>query len=578
MKRLTKTIFLLLAILSVSTAVAADRYSYNNPVIKRDFPDPTIIRHSDGYYYAYCTGNLVPIYRSKNLVTWTSVGTAFTTSTRPQFVEGAGIWAPDINKIGDKYVLYYSMSTWGGEWTCGIGVAVSDTPYSTFKDATKLFISSEIDVQNSIDPFYIEDEDGKKYLFWGSFHGIYGIELSDDGLSVKEGAEKFQIAGTLIEGTYIHKHGDYYYLIGSAGSCCDGANSTYHLVVARSKSLKGPYTSKSGGKAMSNSFDTILSKDASFVYGPGHCSEIVSDDAGNDWICYHGYQASDVDKGRQMYLDQILWDSEGWPYITGNTPTQMWDRPRIDGSSAEYTYSAVEYIDFTGESVNYQYFFDTGYVPDKATKLEFDCYSYKENASEEPFVDSKWRAICSGRNTNGDGISVYVNPAVDKFGYFVGGYVNDGIAPHEFEKVYNISARLSDFVVDGNTYYTNRTNFVKTTNRLVLFSGQQDFPYFGRIYCFKVYTAASKLLHNYVPCLRNEDEMPMFYDTVDNVYIRPHNDVGFGVGPIVDAIKEVNLEAPANTNDDLYDLQGRRVGDVTARGIYIRGGKKVVLR
>ena len=172
---------------------------------------------------------------------------------------------------------------------------------------------------------------------------------------------------------------------------------------------------------MSNSFDTILSKDASFVYGPGHCAEIVADDAGNDWICYHGYQASDVDKGRQMYLDQILWDSEGWPYITGNTPTQMWDRPRIDGSSAEYTYSAVEYIDFTGESVNYQYFFDTGYVPDKATKLEFDCYSYKENASEEPFVDSKWRAICSGRNTNGDGISVYVTPAVDKFGYFVGG-------------------------------------------------------------------------------------------------------------------------------------------------------------
>ena len=205
MNRLT-SILLLLALLQAPAALAK-RQIYNNPVIKRDFPDPTVIRHTDGYYYAYSTGNLVPVYRSPNLVAWTSVGNAFTSATRPQFVEGAGIWAPDINKIGDKYVMYYSMSTWGGEWACGIGVAVADSPYTTFKDAKKLFISSEIGVQNSIDPFYMEDEDGTKYLFWGSFRGIYGIELTDDGLSLKPGAEKFQIAGTLTEGTYIHKRG-----------------------------------------------------------------------------------------------------------------------------------------------------------------------------------------------------------------------------------------------------------------------------------------------------------------------------------------------------------------------------------
>lgn len=49
-----------------------------------------------------------------------------------------------------------------------------------------MFRSNEINVQNSIDPFYIEDA-GKKFLFWGSFRGIYGIELSEDGLSVKQG-------------------------------------------------------------------------------------------------------------------------------------------------------------------------------------------------------------------------------------------------------------------------------------------------------------------------------------------------------------------------------------------------------
>ena len=73
---------------------------------------------------------------------------------------------------------------------------------------------------------YIEDR-GKKYLFWGSFRGIYGIELSNDGLSVKKGAKLHQVAGTAYEGTYIHKKDDYYYFFASIGTCCEGLKSTY---------------------------------------------------------------------------------------------------------------------------------------------------------------------------------------------------------------------------------------------------------------------------------------------------------------------------------------------------------------
>lgn len=64
------------------------------------------------------------------------------------------------------------MSSWGGGETCGIGVAISDTPQGPFTDLGKLFRSNEIGVHNSIDPFYIEDN-GKKYLFWGSWWGIW---------------------------------------------------------------------------------------------------------------------------------------------------------------------------------------------------------------------------------------------------------------------------------------------------------------------------------------------------------------------------------------------------------------------
>ena len=100
---------------------------YHNPVINYSLPDPSVIRGEDDYFYLYATENIrnLPIHRSKNLVDWEYVGTAFTNDTRPDFEPKGGLWAPDINKIGDKYVLYYSMSVWGGEWTCGIGCAIA---------------------------------------------------------------------------------------------------------------------------------------------------------------------------------------------------------------------------------------------------------------------------------------------------------------------------------------------------------------------------------------------------------------------------------------------------------------------
>ena len=301
---------------------------YSNPVIDTSLPDPTIIKADDGYFYLYATENIrnVPIYRSKNLVDWRYMGTCFNEQTRPQMVPDGSIWAPDINLIDGKYVLYYSKSRWGGEWECGIGVATADSPRGPFTDVGKLFISSEIGVQNSIDPFYIEDEDGSKWLFWGSFRGIYGIELSNDGLSVKPGAEKVQIAGTLTEGTYIYKHDGYYYLFGSAGTCCEGLNSTYRVMVARSESLLGPYVNKAGFEALENNFTVVLQKSPKVV-GPGHNSEIVRDDAGQYWVFYHGFDANDPDAGRKLYMDQLTWDKSGWPTISNRIPSTTANAP-----------------------------------------------------------------------------------------------------------------------------------------------------------------------------------------------------------------------------------------------------------
>ena len=302
-----------------------DSVTYSNPVVAYSLPDPTIIRAEDGYFYLYATEDTrnTPIHRSPDLVNWSFTGTAFTGQTRPSFVAKGGIWAPDINYINGQYVLYYSMSVWGGEWTCGIGIATSAKPEGPFTDRGKLFLSSEINVQNSIDQFYIEDS-GKKYLFWGSFHGIYAIELTDDGLAVKPGAEKRLVAGTVYEGSYILKKDNFYYLFCSTGTCCEGVKSTYTTVFGRSENLFGPYSDKSGNSMSNNKHEILIYGNDRFV-GTGHNSEIVTDGQGKTWILYHAVDKNNP-RGRVLMLDEVKW-KDGWPYVEGSTASLNSARP-----------------------------------------------------------------------------------------------------------------------------------------------------------------------------------------------------------------------------------------------------------
>ena len=320
------TLLFLITLLLLPIGSLSAKGFYRNPVISYSLPDPTVFKADDGYFYTYSTEDIrnVPIHRSRDLVHWDYIGTAFTDSTRPTFVPKGGLWAPDIHYIKGKYVLYYAMSTWGGIDKCGIGVAVSDSPKGPFKDKGPLFQSYNIGVKNSIDEFYIEDN-GKKYMVWGSFCGIYCIELSDDGLSIKSGAEKVQISGTATEASYVHKRGKYYYLFGSHGTCCEGANSTYEIVYGRSESRFGPYVNKEGESMMDNHDDVLLHGNNIWA-GPGHNAEFMTDDNGNDWMLYHSYIKSNPDAGRVLMLDEVKWVDD-WPVVKGSVPSNKASAP-----------------------------------------------------------------------------------------------------------------------------------------------------------------------------------------------------------------------------------------------------------
>src|SRR4051794_36677715 len=76
--------------------------TYRNPVLNRDFPDPTVRLASDGWYYAYATeadpaGVHVNIQtaRSRDLVHWTYLGEAL--PRLPAWGNKAQVsWAPDV--------------------------------------------------------------------------------------------------------------------------------------------------------------------------------------------------------------------------------------------------------------------------------------------------------------------------------------------------------------------------------------------------------------------------------------------------------------------------------------------------
>lgn len=303
---------------------------YTNPLFPNSLGDPHIIRGGE-YFYIFATS--VGTLRSKDMIVWEDIGPAL--PERPTWgTPGANFWAPDIVKIGNKFNLYYSLSTWG-DANPGIGVAVADSLEGPWIDKGKLFNSEEIGVHNSIDPTVFVGEDNKVYIVWGSFKGVYGVELTADGLALKGGVEyanenKKLVAGfetstvhyaSTYEGTYIRYINGYYYMFVSSGNCCEGLNSSYNVRVSRSKDPLGPYIDHENKDMFGENRGYQVVKGSAMMAGPGHNS-IIKDDNGDYFIVYHVFKNTNGEhNGRQLAIDKLLWDDLGWPSVENQMPS-----------------------------------------------------------------------------------------------------------------------------------------------------------------------------------------------------------------------------------------------------------------
>ena len=294
-----------------------------NPVF-REFlvADPTVIRAEDGNFYLYATEsgkNNIPILRSSDLVNWTKVGEVFTAGNHPQITDkaGANLWAPDINKIGDRYVLVLFPA--GGEQQArhrrGVGPLACralDRPRETDRQRRRsgsIFRSTSSTSRRT----------GTSTCSGEVSGASWAIELADHGLSLKPGAGKRKIAGDQYEGTYIHKRDGYYYLIVSTGDFM----KDYHVVVGRSRSLMGPYVDRAGRDMLGVHHELVVGNGNGFV-APGHNAEFITDDKGQDWMLYH--TRLEVGGPRYLLLDRIEWN-DGWPEVRGHVPARSAEAP-----------------------------------------------------------------------------------------------------------------------------------------------------------------------------------------------------------------------------------------------------------
>ena len=322
--------------------------TYTNPVTifdqgilyKNGLADPSVVRGDDGYFYCFGTGGIM--LRSEDACQWDLI--THTIISRPTWGDDyyenkrPMIWAPDVVKVKDKWIYYYALSAWDGP--CGIGYAVADNIAGPYTDKGRLFDSGElysdysIGVFNSIDPqVFVDDE--SVYMVFGSFRGIYIVQLSEDGQSCYKGIKYQNEHKTLIagkptkwdgaqyEGSYIFKKDGYYYYMGSSGTCCEGANSTYNVRVARSDNILGPYRDSEGydlklsyGTSTYGDMVVYSKKSNTDVKGPGHNSILV-DDAGNYWFFAHAYISTDNYATRHLMMDKLLWDENDMPYLDG---------------------------------------------------------------------------------------------------------------------------------------------------------------------------------------------------------------------------------------------------------------------
>ena len=267
--------------------------------------DPSTIAECDGKYYTFGTGGGGLI--SEDGWSWHSG------AERP----GGGA-APDMIKIGDRYLCIYG-ATGGGlggghagriltMWNKTLDPKSPDFKWST---AIEVCASDGMEDQDAIDPgILLDPTTGRLWASYGTYFGsIRLIELDPTTGKRVSGNKEIDIAIDCEATDLIYRNG-WYYLLGTHGTCCDGVNSTYNIVVGRSRQVTGPYIDNVG-RDMFHGGGRMVIAAGDRVCGPGHFGRTIIDEGVEIMSCH--YEADFEVSGRSVLgIRPLLWKND-WP-------------------------------------------------------------------------------------------------------------------------------------------------------------------------------------------------------------------------------------------------------------------------
>lgn len=277
--------------------------TYTNPVLKRAFPQPSILAALTDYWAfsaapptAGETKVNVRALRSADLIQWTDGGEVLPT---------VGVWAtPGSVRSVDVmpgprrgYILYYTAVDKASGRAC-ISLATSEKPTGPYDDTRETpLVCGATGVG---DPYAFIDEGGAMYLLWTETSRqpatIFIQRLNRDGLGLIDEAKALLTAdqlwekGVLSAPTLIKRASRYFLLYTSAGG----------IGYASGDSAQGPLT-KAGAPLLAGR-DPAATTSACVPGGQA----VILDAVGQDWLVYETCSRGSLDDGRSTSPAPIL--------------------------------------------------------------------------------------------------------------------------------------------------------------------------------------------------------------------------------------------------------------------------------
>ena len=326
-----------------NAAVASASLRYNNPL--RDVrtgkalscPDPHVIdaRRGGFRYFMVCTtddeANGVVIRKSHDLVHWYPAGFVFPNGRQPWWSrpsgEGRGgrFWAPEIYRIGGKWVVYFAASLDRSkvrlpvkQGTMVVGVASSPTLRGPWRTRILHYRGQFNRVSpfhelfgGAIDPSVVRSPlDGRLYLFWAvQATQIWAGSLSPDGMAldgqirlVVKPSKPWECHPTCsIEAPEPFYRGGTLNLLYSGASTWDGS---YAVGLALGTDpLNGSY----------KKVDQPILRGAGRFLATGHSSQPVTGPDGQTYILYHALTSPNprhVSNHRVLMISRVSWEGD----------------------------------------------------------------------------------------------------------------------------------------------------------------------------------------------------------------------------------------------------------------------------